>query len=189
MGGHQDQSGLRGGGVVERSLVPPASLLVEGSGPCVARHDGKPGLGVSVGCDLPFGFSHQDGSNARSSVAGRDVDLLYLIVDDHDKSHDVALDSGDGGVSNPIKRTGAEGFFSSSVNEILGDETEVAVLPTVVPDLGDLIRIFRNGFANGYLRLVRITVRCTQDVVDRTSYTIDLSCLPLATIAPTPRRQ
>ena len=94
MAGHRNRSVLGGGVVVERSLVELSRSLVEGPGSCVAGDDCEPTLTVSVRSNLPLGLSHQGGGDARSSMEGRYVHLLHLIVDNHHEASDGSVDGG-----------------------------------------------------------------------------------------------
>ncbi len=151
MGGHDDRPRLSGSGVVERTIVPPPGFLVEGPGPGVPGYNRQPGHLVSAGSDLSFGLSHQGGGHARSSMASRHIDLFDLIIHDHDKPGDGAVDSCHGRVFDPLGGPGPKGLFGPGLDQFQRDRPAVAILPTEAPDLGDLIRIRGSGVANRHL--------------------------------------
>ncbi len=145
MAGHRDRSVLGRGGVVERPLVVPSGSLVEGPGSCVAGDDREPGPAVSVRSHLALGLIHQDGGYAGSSVKSRDVHLLDLIVNDHDEACDGLVDGGNRSVADAFRRSGPERFLDPGLDQFLWDEPDMAVLPTEMPDGGDVICILRTG--------------------------------------------
>ena len=155
MGRHRDRSVFSGGGVVERSLVAPSGSFVEGAGPCVAGDYCEPRIAVSVRSDLALGLIHQDIGDSSPSMESRDVHLLDLIVNDHDEASDGSVDDGHCRVASPSRRPGPERVLSPCLDQFLRDKAEVAVLPTELPDLGDVACILRPGSAKRHSWTVR----------------------------------
>ena len=155
MGGHRDPPVLSSGGVLERSLLVPSHSLIKGPGSCVAGDDCEPGLAVSVRSDLPLGLTHQNSSDASPSMESRDVHLLDLIVDDHNEASD---DSGDGGhcsVPDAFRCPRPERILSPGLDQLVWNKSEVAILPTEMPDLSNVIRILCTGFTKHHSWSIR----------------------------------
>ena len=125
-----DRPALDGGLVVEPALVDPAGSLVEGARPCVAGHHGEPGLLVTAREDLALGFADERVRDSGPASGCGDVDLLDLVVDDHDEARRrrrrrLAT------VVPGIARGGSrrERLLGSDVHERLRDVLEVGVQP------------------------------------------------------------
>lgn len=155
MARHRDRRVLSGGGIVERSLVVPSGSLVERTGSCVAGHDCEPGLGVSVRSDLPLCLTHQDRGDASSSMESRDVDLFDFVVDDHDEASDGTVDDGDCCVADAFQRPCPERVFGPDLDQLLWDESKMAILPTEMPDVRDSYRILLSGAAKRHSQTAR----------------------------------
>lgn len=84
-------------------------------------------------------------------MASRHINLFDLIVNDHGKPGDLAVDNCHGRVIDPIGGSGPKGLFGPRFDQFRWDEPAVAILPTTTPDLGDLISIGGSGFAKRHL--------------------------------------
>jgi hypothetical protein len=73
----------------------------------------------------------------------RNVDLFDFVVDDHHKSSYLAQDHGERGVVHSLRSPPPERIFVRRLDQLLGDEPEVAVAPSEMPDLSDRRRVFR----------------------------------------------
>jgi hypothetical protein len=73
----------------------------------------------------------------------RYVELFDFVVDDHHESSDLALDYGEGGVVHSPSSPRAERMFVTRLDQLLGDEPEVAIAPSEMPDLSDRRRVLR----------------------------------------------
>ena len=96
---------------------------------------------MAVRADLPLGFGEERIGDTGPAVTGRDVDLLGLVVGDHDEARHLATDDGNGRVLDSVGGSDAERLVRPDRSERLRDETEVAVAPAVAPDRCHCVRV------------------------------------------------
>ena len=105
--------------------------------------------------DLPLGLTHEDVGDSSPTMGSGDVHLLDLVVNDHDEASDGSVDDSHCRVADPSRRPCPERVLSPDVDQFLRDKAEVAVLPTEMPDLGDVACILGPGLAQRHSRTVR----------------------------------
>ena len=74
----------------------------------VALDDRQPGDVVAVGAHLALGFGEERIGDTCPAMSGRDVDLLGLVVGDHDEARHLPADDGNGRVLDAIDGPDAE---------------------------------------------------------------------------------
>src|SRR5215217_463172 len=149
---HTDWTVVTCRGVLEQTLVGPATAFVEPPGSRISRHHSEPGTRVLGIFDPSFCVRHEHVGHAFATMVCRNVELFDFVVDDHHKSSDLALDYGDRGVVHSLRSPSAERIFVTRLDQLLGYEPEVAVAPSEIPDLGNRRRVFRKCSAQRYLR-------------------------------------
>jgi hypothetical protein len=87
---------------------------------------------------LALRLADQSRGDAGPAVGSRDVDLLDLVVDDHDEPGYGFVDGRDRRVRGTLRSPCPERCLATNVHELLRNEAEMAVPPTVLPDLGDV---------------------------------------------------
>src|SRR5215213_2871505 len=130
-------------GVLEQTPVGPAAPFVEPPGSRIPRHHCEPGTRVPGISDPSFCARHERVGHAFATMKRRNVDLFDFVVGDHHESGDLALDYGDRGVIHSLRSPRPERIFVTRLDQLLGDEPEVAVAPSEMPDLSDRRRVFR----------------------------------------------
>lgn len=103
-------------------------------------------------------------------MGSQDVHLLDLIVNDHDEASDDSVDDGHCRVADPSRRPSPGRVVSPDVDQRLRDKVEVAVLPTEMPDLGDIACI--RGPLEERMRL-RVVTGETRSALDGAARTAD----------------
>src|SRR5215211_8368859 len=140
---HRDWTVVTRCGVLEQTPVGPAAAFVELPGSRIPRHYSEPGTRVPGFFDPSFCVRHEHVGHAFATMVCRNVDLFYFVVDDHHESSDLALDQGDRGVVHSLSGPRPERIFVTRLDQLLGDEPEVSVAPSAMPDLSDRRRVFR----------------------------------------------
>ena len=128
--------------VLKQTPVGPATALVEPPGSRIPRHHSEPGTRVPGIFDPSFCVRHEHVRHAFATMECRNVDLLDFVVEDHHESSDLALDYGDRGVVHSLGGPRPELIFVTRPDQLLGDEPEVAIAPSEMPDLSDRRRVF-----------------------------------------------
>src|SRR5215208_532907 len=140
---HGDWTVLTCRGVLEQTPVGPAAALVEPPGSRITRHHSEPGGRVSGIFDPSFCVRHEHVGHAFAAMERRNVELFYFVVDDHHESSDLALYYGDRGIVHSLRSPRPKRIFVTQLDQLLGHMPEVAVAPSVIPDLSDRRRVFR----------------------------------------------
>lgn len=125
----------------EGTLVSPSVALVEPAGAGVARNDRQPCLLVAVHRDKSLRFGEQDGGHTSPAVVWRNVDLLDLVIHHHHESRYRVVDDGDYRVADSLRCAQSERLLSPNRDEIVGNVPQMAVAPSLVPDLRDCLRV------------------------------------------------
>ena len=128
--------------VLEQTPVGPATALVEPPGSRIPRHHSEPGTRVPRVFDPSFCVRHEHVGHAFATMERRYVELFDFVIDDHDESSDLTLDYGDRGVVHSLSSPRPERMFVTRLDQLLGDESEVAIAPSEMPDLSDRRRVF-----------------------------------------------
>src|SRR5215217_1199253 len=129
-------------GVLEQTPVGPGAPFVEPPGSRIPRHHCEPGTRVPAIFDSPFCVRHEHVGHAFATMERRNVELFDFVGGDHHESGDLALDYGYRGVVHSLSGPRAERIFVTRLDQLLGDEPEVAVAPSEMPDLGDRGHVF-----------------------------------------------
>src|SRR5919112_3921201 len=140
---HRDGTIITCRAVLEQTTVRPAAAFVEPPGFRIPRPHSEPGTGVPGIFDLSFCVRHEHVGHAFCTMERTNVELFDFVVDDHDESSDLALDYGECGVVHSPSSPSAERSFVTRLDQLLGDEPEMAVAPSEMPDLSDRRRVFR----------------------------------------------
>src|SRR5215218_8625364 len=140
---HRDWTMVACRGVLEQTLVGPAAAFIEPPGSRIPRHHSEPGTGVPGISDPSFCVRHEHVGHAFTTMERRNVDLFNFVVDDHHESSDLALDYGECRVVYSLSSPSAERILMTRLDQLLGDEPEMAVAPSEMPDLSDRRRVFR----------------------------------------------
>ncbi len=82
-------------------------------------------------------------------MARRDVHLLDLVLDDHDEPGDDSIDGGHGRIADPVGRASLERLLGPNLDQFRWNQPEMTVLPSEVPDLGDVSRILGASLPKG----------------------------------------
>jgi hypothetical protein len=128
--------------VLEQTPIGPAAAFIEPPGSRIPRHHSEPGTGVPGISDPSFCIRHEHVGHAFATMERRNVDLFDFVVDDHHESSDLALDYGDRGVVHSLSSPSAERILVTRLDQLLGDEPEVTIAPSEMPDLSDRRRVF-----------------------------------------------
>src|SRR5215208_1289946 len=140
---HRDWTMVTCRSVLEQTTVRPAAAFIEPPGSRIPRHHSQPGTGVPGISDSSFCVRHEHVGHAFATMERRNVDLFDFVVDDHHESSDLALDYGEGGVVHSLSSPSAERILMTRLDQLLGDEPEMAVAPSEMPDLSDRRRVLR----------------------------------------------
>src|SRR5215212_525588 len=105
-------------GVLEQTTVRPAAAFVELPGSRIPRHHSEPGTRVPGFFDPSFCVRHEHVGHAFATMACRNVDLFYFVVDDHHESSDLVLDYRDRGVVHSLSSPRPERIFATRLNKL-----------------------------------------------------------------------
>jgi hypothetical protein len=139
--GNRSSGGRRG--IVEYTLVSPSIPFIEPSGSCVASNDRKPRSLVAVRLDEALRFGEQVGCHTGPAVACRYVDLFEFVINYHHEACYCAVDDRNHRVADTLYSTQCKRLLSPGRNEVFRYVPEMAVAPSVIPDLGDSLRIIK----------------------------------------------
>jgi hypothetical protein len=127
--------------VLEQAPIGPAAAFIEPPGSRIARHHSKPGTGVPGIFDSSFCVRHEHVGHPFTTMERRNVELFDFVVDDHHESSDLTLDYGYRGVVHSLSSPRAERIYVTRLDQLLGDEAEVTIAPSEIPDLSDRRRV------------------------------------------------
>ena len=127
--------------VLKRAPIGPAAAFIEPPGSRIARHHSKPGTGVPGIFDPSFCVRHEHVGHPFTTMERRNVELFDFVVDDHHESSDLTLDYGYRGVVHSLSSPRAERIYVTRLDQLLGDEAEVTIAPSEIPDLSDRRRV------------------------------------------------
>ena len=140
---HRDGTVFTCRSVLEQTTVRPAAAFVEPPGSRIPCYHSEPDTRVPGIFDPSFCVLHEHVGHAFSTMERRNVDLFDFVVDDHHESSDLALDYGEDGVIHSLRNPRPERIFVTRLDQLLGDESEVTIAPSEMPDLSDRRRVFR----------------------------------------------
>ena len=88
---------------------------------------------MTVHPDLTLRLGHQHLRHAGPTLRSCDVDLLDLVLHDHDEAHDDTVHGGDRRVADPLRGPRPERLVGARNHQLLRDEALVTVAPPEPP--------------------------------------------------------
>ena len=135
MGWNRNGPGRADRRIVKDTLVGPSMPFVEPTGSHVAIDDREPCSLVAVHRDDALRLGEQKGCHTAAAMLFGDVDLLDLVTDDHHKPGYFIIDHGNHRVTDAVCRARLERLLGTDRDEIVRNIPEMAIAPSVVPDL------------------------------------------------------